>query len=86
VTDVFEFNTTVHEPVPAQADPPQPEKAQPDAGVAVRVRLVPELYEAEHVVPQLIPVGELVTVPEPLTLKLSEYWPGGAGLNAAVTL
>ena len=33
---------------------------------AVNVTTVPELYGAEHVAPQLIPVGLLVTVPDPV--------------------
>jgi hypothetical protein len=35
------------------------------AAEAVRVTEVPDAYEAEHVAPQLMPAGLLVTVPEP---------------------
>ena len=43
--------------------PLQLEKVDPEDAAAVNVILVPELYEAEHTFPQLIPVP--VTVPEP---------------------
>jgi hypothetical protein len=48
--------------VPEQA-PDHPAKDDPPLGVAVRVKLVPVLKLAEHVAPQLIPAGLLVTVP-----------------------
>ena len=51
-------------PVPEQA-PLQPLKVEPDAGVAVMVTLVPWLKLDEHVLPQLMPAGVDVTVPEP---------------------
>ena len=41
VTEVFAVMLTVHVPVPAHADPPQPANAAPAAGVAVKVTLVP---------------------------------------------
>ena len=65
VTPVFELIVTTHEPVPEQA-PLQPVKTEPEAGVAARLTDVPELYVAEHVAPQLMPAGELDTVPEPV--------------------
>ena len=40
-TDVLAFIATVHVPVPAQAEPPQPLNEEPAAGAAVRVTLVP---------------------------------------------
>lgn len=43
----------------------QPAKVEPLAMVAVRVTEAPLLNLAEQVEPQLIPVGLLVTVPEP---------------------
>ena len=58
---------TTQLPTPLQA-PPQPEKPQPSAGVAVNVTCVPPVKLALHVDGQLIPVGELVTVPLPVTL------------------
>jgi hypothetical protein len=47
---------------------PQPLKAQPLAGVADNVTCVPGAKLALHVVGQLIPAGELATVPLPVTL------------------
>jgi hypothetical protein len=43
-------------------------KLQPLAGAALKVTGVPVAYPALHVAPQLIPEGELVTVPLPVTL------------------
>jgi hypothetical protein len=65
VTAVAAFILTVHVPVPAQA-PDQPAKVEPAAGVAVSVTAVPPEYFAEQVAPQLMPAGELVTVPLPV--------------------
>lgn len=53
-------------PVPAQNALLQPKKAEPAAGVAVKVILVPELNVAEQDEPQLIPAGALITEPLPL--------------------
>jgi hypothetical protein len=55
-------------PVPEHPPPDQPPKVEP-TGVALRVTTVPVLYEAEQVVPQLIP--DPVTVPEPFLLIVS---------------
>lgn len=55
---------TVHEPVPVQA-PDQPAKVLPAAACAVKVTGVLAAKLAEHVLPQLIPAGLLVTVPLP---------------------
>jgi hypothetical protein len=53
---------------PLQA-PPHPENAEPeDPAVAVRVTCVPAGKFAEQVEGQLIPDGELVTLPEPVPL------------------
>jgi hypothetical protein len=46
-------------------------KVAPAEGVAVRVTAVPLLNDAEHVVPQLIPAGALVTVPDPAPARLT---------------
>ena len=43
----------------------QTPKTEPTAGVAVNITLEPAGYDAVHVAPQLMPVGELVTVPVP---------------------
>ena len=87
VTVVFAFSTTVQDPVPAQAPPPHPAKTEPLAGVAVSATLVPELNWAAHVAPQLIPDGELETVPVPVPpgVSVRVNCGGGAGLNVAVT-
>jgi hypothetical protein len=53
---------TVQVAVPLQA-PDHPAKKAPFAGTAVSFTLVPELKEALQVGEQLMPAGELVTVP-----------------------
>ncbi|MBI3607017.1 MAG: hypothetical protein HY207_03515 [Nitrospirae bacterium] len=65
VTDLAASIVTLHDVIPVQA-PLQPEKTDPDAGVAVRVTLVPLVKPAAQVAPQVIPAGLLVTVPVPL--------------------
>src|SRR5262249_33323674 len=55
---------TVQPSLPVQA-PVQLVKAEPAAGVAVKVTMVLLLNENEHVPPQLIPAGALVTAPPP---------------------
>jgi hypothetical protein len=65
VTVVAEFTVVVQVPAPEQPPPLQLEKTDPAAGVAVRVTAVPFVNDAEHVVPQEIPAGLLVTVPVP---------------------
>ena len=49
-----------------QPAPLQPTNVEPVAAVAVRVTIVPLLKLAEQVLPQLIPLGELLTVPLPV--------------------
>ena len=71
VTAVAELTVSAHEPVPEHA-PVQPAKVEPEAGVAVRVNAVPRVTDCEHVVPQLMPLGVLVTVPEPEPLFVTE--------------
>jgi hypothetical protein len=56
---------TTHDAVPEQA-PLQPEKVEPDAGVAVSVTAAGARKPALQVGPQLRPVGEEVTVPVPV--------------------
>ena len=65
VTDCTALTLTVHAPVPAQPPPLQPVNVEPEAGVAVRVTMVPEVNAWEQVGAQLIPAGELTTVPVP---------------------
>ena len=66
VTVVAAETVTVQAPVPVHPPPLQPVKVEPAAGVAVRVMVVPLAKLAEQVAPQLIPAGELVTVPLPV--------------------
>src|SRR5262245_15021462 len=70
VTELAAFIVTVHVPVPVHA-PLQPVNVAPAAGVAVSVTAVPLLKAAEHVVPQLMPAGALVTVPGPAPARLT---------------
>jgi hypothetical protein len=65
VTDVAALTVTVQAPVPEQPPPLQPVKVEPAAGAAVRVTTVPVVKEVEHVAPQEMPAGALVTVPLP---------------------
>ena len=55
---------TLQVPVPEQL-PLQPVKVEPLAALGVRATLVPEAKEVLQALPQVIPVGLLVTVPEP---------------------
>ena len=64
------FIVTTQLPVPLHA-PPQPLKAAPWADVAISVTGVPLPKLELHVAPQLMPGGELVTVPLPNTLTAS---------------
>ncbi len=65
------LSVTVQVPVPEQLPPLQPEKVEPAAGAAVKVTAVPLANAAEHVAPQEMPAGVLVTVPVPLPLGLT---------------
>jgi hypothetical protein len=56
---------TTQEPVPVHA-PLQPVKVEPADAVAVSVTDAPLVKPNEQVAPQLIPAGELVTVPLPV--------------------
>ena len=67
LTDFAASMVTLHAPVPLQA-PLQPAKVEPESGVAVKLTTVPLAKFAEHVVPQEIPDGVLVTVPVPAPL------------------
>jgi hypothetical protein len=74
VTPLAAFITAEQEvPVPLHA-PLQPEKVEPEAGVAESVTLVPLAKGALQVSPQLIPLGNEVTMPLPLpgSLMVSE--------------
>jgi hypothetical protein len=56
----------MHVLVPEQPPPDQPPNVEPVLGVAVSVTAVPLAKFAEHVVPQVMPVGELLTDPVPV--------------------
>src|SRR5215471_16599775 len=71
VTEAAAFMVTTQVPLPVQPPPLQPAKVDPAAGAAVRVTMVPEVSEVEQVVPQLMPEGELVTVPLPAPALLT---------------
>jgi hypothetical protein len=71
VTVVAAPSVTVQVPVPEHPPPLQPVKVEPPAGVAVKVTALPLANAAEHVVPQEIPAGLLVTVPVPVPLGLT---------------
>jgi hypothetical protein len=87
-TNVSAVSDTVHVPLPAHAAPLHPANADPAAGIAERDTDVPILRLAEHVLPQLIPAGELVTVPEPVPISptVSVACGGGVGPKLALTL
>ena len=63
------FIVTVQPPLPLQA-PPQPLKAQPLAGVGVKVTCDPPVKAWLQVDGQLMPAGLLATVPLPVTLTV----------------
>ena len=74
VTDWFCVIETVHVVLlPVQA-PLHPENVDPALGEAVRMTEVPLVKEALQVLPQFIPVGELVTVPLPVPALLTDNW------------
>src|SRR5947199_7725114 len=66
VTVVAALRVTVQAPVPEQPPPLQPPKVEPAAGAAVSVTAVPLVKLAAQVAPQVIPPGELLTVPFPV--------------------
>jgi hypothetical protein len=77
------FTVTTHAPVPVQA-PLQFPNVEPASGVAVSVTAVPGVTDCEHVAPQLMPAGLLVTVPEPVPFFVTVSVTGVA-VNVAVT-
>jgi hypothetical protein len=76
VTVVAADSVTVQVLVPVQPPPLHPANSEPAVGDAVSVMLVPALYDAAQVGPQLMPVGAEVTVPapRPALLTVSVYW------------
>jgi len=73
--------TTAHAPVPVHA-PDHPVNLYPTAAVAVRFTVVPCANVPVQLLVQEIPLGELVTVPLPLTFTVSV----SSAVNVAVTL
>ena len=71
VTDSATFITTLQAPRPEQA-PPHPAKVDPPAARVVKATVIPPGKFAEQVVPQLIPSGALITVPEPFPFSVSD--------------
>jgi hypothetical protein len=70
LTEVLPVSVIVHDPVPLHA-PDQPANAEFVPAVAASVTFVPELKFALQEVPQLIPAGVLVTVPEPFPERVT---------------
>ena len=66
VTVVAAVTVTTQVPVPVQPPPDQPANAEPAAGDAVSVTMVPDGYGSEQSAPQLMPPGADVTVPMPV--------------------
>src|SRR5215831_7415717 len=62
---------SVHVPVPAQPPPLHPANVEPLAAEADRVTRTPLGYVSVQSVPQLIPVGVLLTVPFPVPVTLT---------------
>ena len=75
---------STQEPVPVQA-PLQPANVEPLAAAAVSVTDVPLATFALHVVPQLTPAGEDVTVPAPVPAFVTLNAKVEAALKLAVT-
>jgi hypothetical protein len=87
VTACADHIGTVHGPVPEQPAPLQPANEEPLAGEAFSVTSgtpsPDDRNEAEQLVPQSMPAGELVTVPEPLPAFVTVSV--GYASNVAVT-
>jgi hypothetical protein len=65
VTAISASIVTEHVPVPEHPPPDQPAKMESGSGWAVRVIRLPWENASEQSLPQLMPVGLLVIVPEP---------------------
>ena len=65
VTDVAWVIVTSHGAVPAQPAPLHPLNRDPGSGKAESLTTCPKLKLAEHVEPQSIPGGDVVTDPDP---------------------
>jgi len=71
VTEAAALIVTVQVPEPEQPPPLQPVKVELASGVAVKVTAVPLANGAEHVAPQAMPAGPLVTAPAPAPALLT---------------
>ncbi len=87
VTDLSESTVSVQVGAAPEQAPLQPVKVEPEAGVAVRVSVVPAGRPAEHLAPQSICATGLVTVPAPLPafVTVSVNVAGWTGAKVAVT-
>jgi hypothetical protein len=70
VTAVEDVIAMTQVPVPEHPAPAQPVNVYPESGEAVRVTLVPPENVAEHADGQEMPVGELITFPDPITVAV----------------
>jgi hypothetical protein len=66
VTVLLVETVSLQAPTVPESQPLQPTKVEPGAGVAERLTPAPFPNGAAQVGPQLIPAGELVTVPAPV--------------------
>jgi hypothetical protein len=75
-------------PLPLHATSLHEEKADPRAGVAVSFTVAPDVYDAEQMVPQLIPPTSETTVPVPVPplVTVSRTCGGGGGVTVSSTL
>ena len=64
------LTSTVHDVLPPVQAPDQPWKMPLGPGAADSVTLVGTWKDSVHAVPQLMPAGELVTVPSPLVITV----------------
>ena len=71
VTVVAAVTVTAQAPAPVQPPPDQPAKVEPTAGAAVSVTVAPWFTGSVQSVPQLIPAGDDVTVPDPAPTLLT---------------
>jgi hypothetical protein len=85
VTDSAAAIVTKQLPVPVHA-PLQPANTDPVAGVSNRVTIVPPVKLAEQPLPQLIPVGSLVTVPASVPAFVTVNVNCGAAVTVSVAV
>src|SRR6185437_9954554 len=74
-TVVAAFTVTVQPAVLEHPPRDHPAKVKPEAAAAESVTLVPEAKEAEQALPQSMPAGDEVTVPEPESATERVNWP-----------